>query len=262
MLKPGAEYLSQIFRTGPSYEIVKEELGSGHREYLVKCNLIHIHSGKSIGSGAGSCSTLENRLRYKEQPDIVVLNEEIPEDYQKKKEEYKKQKLGTRKINGDWKWCKLNGTKKVEVKDIPETYNPCLKIAMDRAFVNTVITVFALSEFFEQRNNSYQSATQNESIPDPQATEEKPVLSKEALEDELSLFKMTLEEIKNSNGSFSEIVSKLQSEKNKFENQFDIFNKSGHKNIHDKGILYADGLIREIQHLLSVGGGFVSEGRN
>src|SRR5580765_8222062 len=66
LLKPGAEKLIVTFRLAPMLSIERIELADGHREYQVKCTLVHIPTGRVFGEGIGSCSTREAKYRYRQ----------------------------------------------------------------------------------------------------------------------------------------------------------------------------------------------------
>jgi hypothetical protein len=75
LLLPGAQKLCSVFNLGcPDPKIERIELPDGHREYIVKVDIVHYPTGKLIGSGVGSCSTMEKKYRYRkgeENPDIA-----------------------------------------------------------------------------------------------------------------------------------------------------------------------------------------------
>ena len=72
LLKPGAEKLCLTFRLSPSYGIARTNLDDGHREYEVVTTLTHIDTGKVIGQGVGTCSTMEKK--YKKSPPADIYN--------------------------------------------------------------------------------------------------------------------------------------------------------------------------------------------
>ena len=65
LLKPGAEKLTTTFRLAPLLHVEARELANGHREYQVRCTLVHIPTERVYGEGVGLCSTLESRYRYR-----------------------------------------------------------------------------------------------------------------------------------------------------------------------------------------------------
>lgn len=78
LFQSGAEKICLMFKLVPAYDVSREELGGGHREYTVTCTLTQRGSGVTEGSGMGSCSTMESKYRYRrrggersENPDIA-----------------------------------------------------------------------------------------------------------------------------------------------------------------------------------------------
>jgi len=65
LLKPGAEKLSFMFRLAPEYTVTERACPGEHREYQVICNLRSTRSSIVMGSGLGSCSTMETKYRYR-----------------------------------------------------------------------------------------------------------------------------------------------------------------------------------------------------
>ena len=65
LLKPGAEKLCLLFRLAPAYDVEERQHERGHREYRVTTTLTSITSQVLIGQGVGSCTTLENKYRFK-----------------------------------------------------------------------------------------------------------------------------------------------------------------------------------------------------
>ena len=123
LLKAGAEKLGFMFRLSPQFEIERvENLQNGHREYIVKCKLIHIPTGAVWGEGVGSCSTMESKYRWRKKK--VDTGEPIPNDYKQNKGNYKaKGFVAGKDENGQWRWYKQE---RVENEDIADVYNTCL----------------------------------------------------------------------------------------------------------------------------------------
>lgn len=110
LLKAGAEKLAMVFRLAPRFDVVAKELPGGHREYLVTCEM-HNQAGDLLGSGVGSCSTMESKYRYR------------------------------------WKG-EGKGRTRAENPDIADTYNTVLKMAKKRAQVDATLTVTGASDIF------------------------------------------------------------------------------------------------------------------
>ncbi len=156
LLKPGAEKLNLTFRMAPDFEIETIDMGKGHREYRVKCSLKSISTGKFLGMGVGSASTMEAKWRFRNaEPEIT--DRIVPKEYWdlKKKDANKAQEMIggkgfiTKKIDGVWKIAKLTG-EKMEHENPADYYNTCLKTAKKRAHVDAVLIVTAASDIFTQ----------------------------------------------------------------------------------------------------------------
>lgn len=147
LYKAGAEKLCLTFRLSPTYDVIKSDLGQGHREYEVRCTLTHIPSQKVFGEGVGVCSTMESKFRYRGNT-FEETGEPIPKDAKEKKAEYRKQGFGMKKIDDKWVWVKYG--EKQENPDIADVYNTVLKMAKKRAHVDAVLTATAASDIFAQ----------------------------------------------------------------------------------------------------------------
>lgn len=150
LLQPGAQKLAMVFRLAPKLDINEKELGGGHREYMTRCDLYSITTGKLVGSGVGSCSTMESKYRYRNVADYEVTDQDIPRDAKERKAEYRKQGFGMKKVDGQWLWVRYKDTGKVENPDIADVYNTVLKMSKKRAFVDAVLTTTAASDIFTQ----------------------------------------------------------------------------------------------------------------
>lgn len=171
LLKAGAEKLCFVFRLIPSFEITRDDLPNGHREYTITCTLKTME-GVFAGQGVGSCSTMESKYRYRNASDYEVLEDPIPEDAKERKAEYRKQGFGMKKVDGMWLWVKYTSEGKVENPDIADVYNTVLKMAKKRAHVDATITATAASDIFTQDVEGMQefegrvpSSTPNQSKP-------------------------------------------------------------------------------------------------
>jgi len=183
LLQPGAEKLCFAFQFAPSFESERtdippedvpnaEEPVQGHREYEVECKLHHRPSGQYIGSGRGSCSTLESKYRYRKDEEITDV--EPPQAFW---DSYDK---GNGENMGDADFSILRGhlnkkrdapvpadadmgvefvdntplityeTGRKENPDIADQYNTVLKMAEKRALVNAVKRCTAASDIFTQ----------------------------------------------------------------------------------------------------------------
>lgn len=149
LLKAGAEKLSFTFRLLPKFRVTLRDLGNGHREYEMVCELWH-ESGVFAGEGVGICSTMESKYRYRNVSDYEDTGDLIPADAKDRKQEYRKQGFGMKKVNGQWAWVRYKDSVRSENPDIADTYNTVLKMAKKRALVDATITACAASDIFTQ----------------------------------------------------------------------------------------------------------------
>ncbi len=143
LLKPGAEKLAMTFRLAPTLTIERTEQAGGHREYLVRCQLVSITSGQIMGEGVGSASTMESKYRWRTE----ATGKPVPEAYWHHRDP---DLLGGHAFSPRKKGGKWEIYHKVENADIADTYNTVLKMAKKRAFVDAVLTVTAASDLFTQ----------------------------------------------------------------------------------------------------------------
>lgn len=159
LLKPGAEKLMFTFRLVADPEVEVFELYHptvhGHREYRVKVRISSM-SGTYMGGGVGSCSTLENKYRFRG-GEKIATNQKVPTEYWNLKKSGKgadAQQLiggegfGVMKHDGGWVICELG--EKQEHDNPADFYNTCEKMAKKRALVDATLTVTAASDIFTQ----------------------------------------------------------------------------------------------------------------
>jgi hypothetical protein len=166
LLKPGAEKLTMTFRLAPHLHVECRELGNGHREYQVRCTLIHIPTGRVYGEGVGLCSTMESRYRYRHAERVCPHCGKAA--IIKGKAEY----------GGGWLCFQRKGgcgakfseqdpaivnqqTGRVENPDLADTYNTVLKMAKKRALTDATLTATAASDIFTQDLEDFEDS------PDP-----------------------------------------------------------------------------------------------
>jgi len=155
LLKPGAEKICMTFRLSPSYEILRENMPDGHREYEITCTLTHIPTNQVFGQGVGSCTTMEGKYRFRR------VERKCPEcgieAIIKGKQEYGGGWVCFKKKGGcNKKW--QDGDKiienlpsgRVDHDNPADYYNTVLKMAKKRALVDTVLTATAASDIFTQ----------------------------------------------------------------------------------------------------------------
>lgn len=145
LLKSGAEKINFMFRLAPKYLIKERLLEKGHREYEIITELYHINSGKFIGQGVGSASTMESKWRYRTK--TTFISNQLPEDYQQNKNHYKEQGFVARKDDNKWNWLKVE---KLEHDNPADNYNTVLKMAKKRSLVDATLTGTAASDIFTQ----------------------------------------------------------------------------------------------------------------
>jgi hypothetical protein len=155
LLKPGAEKLTMTFRLAPLLRVRARDLDNGHREYRVRCTLVHIPTGHVYGEGVGLCSTLESRYRYRYADRICPQCARAT--IIKGKPEY----------GGGWLCFQRKGgcgakfgaqdasiisqeAGRMENRDLADTYNTVLKIAKKRALIDATLTATAASDIFTQ----------------------------------------------------------------------------------------------------------------
>jgi len=139
LLKAGAEKIGMMFQFAFEYEVERMDHENGHREYQVICKARHRNSGAYLGSGVGTCTTLEPKYRYRWE----TIDEDIPSDWKERKDYYKANGFRVKKLNG-WVY-----QRKTDNPDIAEVYNTILKMAKKRAMVDCVNTVTAASDIFD-----------------------------------------------------------------------------------------------------------------
>lgn len=150
LLQPGAQKLTMMFGLADTYEISREDLPNGHREYTVKCLLTSKATGLVQGSGVGLCSTMEKKYRYRNVSDYEITDQPIPNDARERKQEYRKQGYGMKKVDGQWCWVKYLDASQQENPDIADTYNTVLKMACKRALIAASLNTLAVSDLFTQ----------------------------------------------------------------------------------------------------------------
>ena len=159
LLKPGAEKLMFTFRLVADPEVEVHDLFhptvQGHREYRVKVRISSM-GGTYMGGGIGSCSTMENKYRFRG-GEKVFTEEKVPAEYWNLKKAGKlddAQALiggpgyGVGKNDGGWMICEFG--EKMEHDNPADFYNTCEKMAKKRALVDATLTVTAASDIFTQ----------------------------------------------------------------------------------------------------------------
>lgn len=159
LLKPGAEKLMFTFRLVADPEVEVFELYhptvQGHREYRVKVRISSMN-GTYMGGGIGSCSTMENKYRFRG-GEKINTERPVPKEYWNLKSAGKIAEaqaliggpgFGTGKFDGAWMICEIG--EKQEHDNPADFYNTCEKMGKKRALVDATLTVTAASDIFTQ----------------------------------------------------------------------------------------------------------------
>jgi hypothetical protein len=159
LLKPGAEKLMFTFRLVADPEVEVFDLYhptvQGHREYRVKVKISSM-GGTYMGGGIGSCSTMENKYRFRG-GEKEGTGQPVPKEYWNLRKAGKIDEaeqliggegFGAGKIDGNWEICEIG--EKVEHDNPADFYNTCEKMAKKRALVDATLTVTAASDIFTQ----------------------------------------------------------------------------------------------------------------
>lgn len=162
LLKPGAEKLITTFRLAPLLHVELRDLGNGHREYQVRCTLVHIPTGKVYGEGLGSCSTMETKYRYRNSKLTCPFCHQ--ETIIKGRAEYGGGYLCFQRKGGCGAKFSMNDKAitsqsigRIENTDLADTWNTVLKMAKKRALVDATLTATAASDCFTQDLEDFQS---------------------------------------------------------------------------------------------------------
>lgn len=155
LYKAGAEVLMSLFYFDPEYESVDTYHGQPPYMHLTvksKCILYHSPTGRRLGSGEGSCSTMEEKYAWRKGghtcPDCgvgAIIK-------------------GKAEFGGGWLcWKKQGGCGskfpdsqfigepgRIPNDNLPDLYNTVLKMANKRALIAATLNVTAASDLFTQ----------------------------------------------------------------------------------------------------------------
>lgn len=155
LLKSGAEKLMLTFRLSNDVEIETVDSDGGHRESRVKVTLFSM-SGQQLGTGVGSCSTMEGKYRFRVGP-VELTNKPVPKTYwdlRKENPVRAQDTLGGKgfvaKKDDTGQWMIAKQGEKVEHDNPADYFNTVLKMAKKRALVDAVLTSTAASDIFTQ----------------------------------------------------------------------------------------------------------------
>ena len=141
LLKPGAEKLMLLFKLGCFLDVVNQ---SEHDlvKYVIKTRIVHIPTGRELGIGVGSCSSDEEKYKWKK----AICDEE----FDATPEERRRIKFYAGKF--DYKTRKRGPATQVkQIRTNPSDLdNTILKMAAKRSKVDGVITVTGASDILLQ----------------------------------------------------------------------------------------------------------------
>lgn len=188
LFKAGAELVGMFFQLRPEYEVTVRTFenisslknGEFHREYDVKCKLykyIGMEKYILVSDGEGSCSTLEEKYRYRKGTPIDT-GKAVPAGYWDRFNKDKKDGTQTAKqLLGKGEFVKRtdDGTYKVfisaatkeENQNIADLWNTVKKMACKRAFVHAIQQFTASSNIFQADDNDDEEKPEVKSDPQP-----------------------------------------------------------------------------------------------
>jgi len=133
LYKAGGEKLAQTFRLAPTYS-VEDFSDRDVARYRVTCRLTHQTSGIVVGDGIGSCSSAEEKYKWR-RPVCDEEFDDAPDDRRRFK--------WVRGQNRPFK-AKQVRTEKADIE------NTVLKMAAKRAFLAAILNATAASDIFTQ----------------------------------------------------------------------------------------------------------------
>lgn len=159
LLQPGAQKLIMTFRLVPDAEVEVVDLFNatvqGHREYRVKVKM-YAQNGVFLGSGVGSCNTMEKKYRFRT-GHAELTTTPVPQEYWTFRKEDPAKALTmiggpghSAKKNEAGQWVIAIQGDPVEHDNPADYYNTCEKMAYKRALVSATLTVTAASDIFTQ----------------------------------------------------------------------------------------------------------------
>jgi hypothetical protein len=135
LYKPGAEALCVAFHIAPTYEVTEERFDDGVR-YRVTCRGIHQGSGRTVADGLGSCSSMEEKYKWRKEPNARLWAATPPD----------RRRVDIGYNRGERREYDIPQVR-VETADIENTL---LKMACKRAMIAMVLNALAVSDIFTQ----------------------------------------------------------------------------------------------------------------
>src|SRR4030095_3785846 len=124
--------------------------------YVIRCELYHVQTGMFMGSGLGSCSTLEAKYRWRTGPKTAT-GKPVPREYWDLRNSDPVKAVAllggkgfTVGKNEAGVWEIFEAGERIEHDNPADYYNTVLKIAKKRAHVDAVLTATAASDIFTQ----------------------------------------------------------------------------------------------------------------
>lgn len=164
LLLPGAQKICMYFNVRPIFRVKRIEIGIGkpeywgHLEVYVETDIVSRDSGKIVGAGVGSCSTMETKYRYRKMertcPNCGKATIHKGKKFKPTDPETwfcwkKKGGCGaTFNINDPEIINQEEGQK--ENENIHDQRNTCLKMSKKRSLIDATIGLGCLSELFTQ----------------------------------------------------------------------------------------------------------------
>ena len=157
LLKPGAEKLNNLFSHYPTFTLLDKVLDfdTGRFYFQYQCDLFRVEDGRKVGSGNGSCNSLEVKYRYR------LAERKCPECGKstiiKGRQEYgggwvcfaKKGGCGAKFMDGDAE-IEAQQVGRIENTEPFDLVNTLDKMAQKRAFIAATLIACNASEFFTQ----------------------------------------------------------------------------------------------------------------
>jgi hypothetical protein len=158
LLKPGAEMLAKLFNLRPEYKRERHDLGNGHIEIMSDCTMFSRATGTAVGSGAGTCSTMESKYRWRKSqracPACGVDGSIGRSKFPPKDNPTGQPGWYCRDCKAQFAYdasdIRNQQAGRVENPDIADQYNTVQKMADKRAYVASVITSVGASDFVTQ----------------------------------------------------------------------------------------------------------------